>query len=133
MSADAAPWWHSNEDVLADEDPLAQHLSARAARLDDEPPTGAGSTGAGSRREDDRRDELPDDHDPACEVCPICRGIAHVRRTHPEVAEHLVEAARHLSRALGELLDDVAGGRPGESEPHGPTGFTAIRLDDDQD
>lgn len=126
MTADVGPWWHSRDDALGNEDPLAQHVGARATGANDQAP--GDETGQADGPD---RAELP--HDPPCDVCPICRGIEHVRRTHPEVAAHLVEAARHLTRAVSELLDEVATRRPdGSTSAAADNGFTAIRLDDQE-
>ncbi|HKJ54628.1 MAG TPA: hypothetical protein VJ978_01445 [Nitriliruptoraceae bacterium] len=59
-------------------------------------------------------------HPSDCEVCPICRGLAHVRATHPELAEHLVAAARHLTLAMREVVDTIgaaADSPAGQSTP----------------
>lgn len=107
-AADGRPWWRSSADAIADdEDPLAAHLGARGQRDCDDGHQGSD-----------------------CEVCPICRGIAHVRATHPQVAEHLVEAARHLTMAVREISDTLA--VPADEDGH-DTGFESIPLDEDPD
>ncbi len=49
------------------------------------------------------------DHEGAsdCAYCPICATIAVVRRTNPEVMEHLATAARELIVAAGILLQEA--------------------------
>ena len=39
-----------------------------------------------------------------CRYCPVCRAVDLVRRTDPEVAQHLADAARSLSRAVAAML-----------------------------
>ncbi len=91
----------------------------------------------------------PDDHPGDCDVCPICRGLAHVRATHPELADHLVAAARHLTLAMREVVDTVASASPDRGGPAtargNPSrraasragsaggGFESIPLDDTED
>ena len=55
-------------------------------------------------------------HGPACRACPVCRGLAYVRQTHPEVVEHLATAAQHVAEALRALAADAAE-RPEATEP----------------
>lgn len=107
------PWWRSAADAIADdEDPLATHLGARQRD--------------GGDGDDGREGHQGSD----CEVCPICRGIAHVRANHPGVAEHLVEAARHLTMAMREISDGLVS--PDDEAGH-DTGFESIPLDEDPD
>ena len=42
-----------------------------------------------------------------CAYCPICSVIAVVRKTNPEVLEHLAAAARELIVAAGILLEEA--------------------------
>ncbi len=49
------------------------------------------------------RPEGPSD----CAYCPLCATIGAVRRTRPELVEHLAAAARELVLAAGLLLDDL--------------------------
>lgn len=46
-------------------------------------------------------------HGSDCDICPICRGLAHVRAARPELAEHFVAAARHLTLAMREVVDGL--------------------------
>ena len=39
-----------------------------------------------------------------CQLCPLCRLIAVVRHTRPEVVEHLADATSSLAAALRDLL-----------------------------
>lgn len=91
MTADGArPWWASEDAEVdgldPDEDPIAAVRRARAA---DDP-------GPGSSSQDAR-------HDPPCGVCPLCLGWQHLDIHHPEVAEHLAAAGRHLLDAQPEV------------------------------
>lgn len=47
------------------------------------------------------------DHTPDCAYCPICSAIAVVRKTRPEVLEHLSVAAREVIVALGIMLEEA--------------------------
>lgn len=153
MTADEdLPWWRSRADDLArDEDPVALHLAARNGEATGgatSEATGADENGPRHGPRPERGAEHGHEHEPGaepphelgpdCDVCPICLGIAHVRETHPEVADHLVDAVRHLTLAARELMDDV-GGRarrsadPGRSTPRSgraDSGFVSIPLDD---
>jgi hypothetical protein len=118
-----APWWRSDGDHLAgDEDPVALHLAARNGEATD--PGGHREDRADGRadaRADARDRDRPDGDTghvpgPDCDICPICLGIAHVRESHPEVADHLVDAVRHLTLAVRSLMDDVGSGRQGAAD-----------------
>jgi hypothetical protein len=37
---------------------------------------------------------------PECRICPVCRAVAMLRQTRPEVLEHLVAAAGELAAAV---------------------------------
>ena len=152
MTADEdLPWWRSRADDLArDEDPVALHLAARNGEATSDrsghgPGGGSGDDGPrhgpgpGAEPGHDPGAERRHEMGPDCDVCPICLGIAHVRETHPEVADHLVDAVRHLSLAARELMDDVGGrarrsaDHPGRSTPRSggaDSGFVSIPLDD---
>lgn len=47
------------------------------------------------------------EHSPECAYCPICATIAVVRRTNPEVLDHLAGAARELLAAAGKLIEEA--------------------------
>lgn len=55
------------------------------------------------------RDLFADEHDhgPECAYCPVCTAIALVRRSRPEVVEHLAGAAREIVLALGIILEEA--------------------------
>lgn len=42
--------------------------------------------------------------DGECRYCPVCRAIASVRRTSPEVMQHLGAAAAELAAAVAAAL-----------------------------
>lgn len=175
-SDDTPAWWSSDASgVDPDEDPLAAHLAARGLRAVEEPDDpssgphdpddlsdppdsndsedgGAGS-GASARAGDPPGEEtVGGDHPPGiCGVCPICRGHALLRERHPEVADHLADAARSLSAALASFADLVEAeprrdhpgadhsraGRPAADHSRAarrrPDDFRPITLDDDED
>ena len=62
---------------------------------------------------------------PECAWCPVCRAVAAVRSTSPEVKAHLTNAASSLAMALSGLLAT----RP----PSRDAGVERIRLDDVDD
>jgi hypothetical protein len=45
------------------------------------------------------------DHPATCRSCPLCRGLAALERSHPEVLAHLSGAAQHLAAALRALTE----------------------------
>ena len=50
------------------------------------------------------RSEHPSD----CQYCPFCATVNVVRKTHPEVLEHLAAAARELITAAGIMIEEAA-------------------------
>jgi len=61
-----------------------------------------------------------------CAYCPICTTISVVRKTKPELLDHLASAARELVVAAGILLEeagDIIGSEPRQR--------TEDRIDDD--
>ena len=58
------------------------------------------------------------EHAPECAYCPICATIAVVRKSNPEVLEHLAGAARELIAAAAKLLEEAESvvGQPGDAE-----------------
>ena len=57
------------------------------------------------------------EHTSDCAYCPICATIAVVRKTRPEVLDHLATAARELIVAAGIILEEageIVGGLPKE-------------------
>lgn len=62
------------------------------------------------------------DHPSDCAFCPICATIAVVRKTRPEIVDHLAAAARELIIAAGIVLEEageIVGGAP-KAEPTSP-------------
>ena len=57
-----------------------------------------------------------------CQLCPVCRLIAVVRGTRPEVVEHLADATASLAAALRDLL------AAGERDRTGPNGVKRIDI-----
>lgn len=66
------------------------------------------------------------EHASDCAYCPICATIAVVRKTRPEVVEHLAAAAREMVIAAGIMLEEaekVVGSpdAPSDEDPPEPT------------
>ena len=53
-------------------------------------------------------DRRSHDHASDCAYCPFCATVAVVRKTHPEVLEHLAAAARELIAAAGVLIEEAS-------------------------
>jgi hypothetical protein len=51
--------------------------------------------------------ERAHDHGSDCAYCPICATIAVVRKTKPEILDHLAAAAKELIIAAGILLEEA--------------------------
>ena len=62
---------------------------------------------------------------PECAWCPVCRTVAAVRQTSPEVRAHLASAASSLMLAVGGLLATQA--------PTRDSGVERIDLDEGTD
>jgi len=65
-----------------------------------------------------------------CKYCPVCKLISIVRRTSPEVKQHLTAATTSLLQAATAAMATVA------TESRGPdssTTFQKIDLSDDRD
>jgi hypothetical protein len=45
---------------------------------------------------------------PECQLCPICAGLAALRRARPEAVEHLLKAGAELLLAARALLEGAA-------------------------
>ena len=60
---------------------------------------------------------------PECTWCPVCRTVAAVRQTSPEVIAHLSSAASSLMLAVSEMMAPPQPGRDG--------GVERIPLDED--
>ena len=52
-----------------------------------------------------------------CVACPLCAGLAALRKASPEAVEHLVKAGTELLLAARALLEGE-----GEAEPGAPAG-----------
>lgn len=48
------------------------------------------------------------EHPSDCQYCPFCATVNVVRKTHPEVLEHLAAAARELVTAAGIMIEEAA-------------------------
>jgi hypothetical protein len=62
---------------------------------------------------------------PECAWCPVCRTVAAVRQTSPEVRAHLTSAASSLLMAFSGMMATQPPGRDGTVE--------RIDLDDESD
>lgn len=51
--------------------------------------------------------ESAHDHPSDCAYCPICATISVVRKTKPEILDHLAVAARELIIAAGILIEEA--------------------------
>ena len=60
---------------------------------------------------------------PECSWCPVCRTVAAVRQTSPEVLAHLTSAASSLMLAVSGMMAANPPGRDG--------GVERIPLDED--
>ena len=78
----------------------------------------------------DKGEQHPSD----CAYCPFCATVAVVRKTHPEVLDHLAAAARELIAAAGILIEEaasvVAPPSPAEAEPSQPEETANVRWID---
>ena len=63
-----------------------------------------------------------------CAYCPICSAIAVVRKSHPEVLEHLATAARELIMAAGILMQEA--GKSDAAPPAQPEDAGRVRRID---
>ena len=48
------------------------------------------------------------EHPSDCQYCPFCATVNVVRKTHPEVLEHLAAAARELIAAAAIMVEGAA-------------------------
>jgi hypothetical protein len=62
---------------------------------------------------------------PECAWCPVCRSVAAIRQTSPEVRAHLTSAASSLLMAVSGMMATQPTGRDGTVE--------RIDLDDESD
>ncbi|MEA2517767.1 MAG: hypothetical protein QOG16_1605 [Actinomycetota bacterium] len=56
-------------------------------------------------------------HSSDCAYCPICATIAVVRKTKPEILDHLAAAAKELIIAAGILIDEASEVVAGDAKP----------------
>ncbi|XVX18841.1 hypothetical protein ACQP1U_10865 [Actinomycetota bacterium] len=76
----------------------------------------------GSRCADhDGRGERP----VACELCPVCQGIAVFHSLRPEVVERLAELASTAAAFLGEMAQEARAGGERDTGPGPAGGWTA--------
>ena len=72
----------------------------------------------------------------ACQLCPVCQGIALLRAVRPETVERLADLAGALSAVLRDIAAERAGqGAPARPEPpprHGQR-VQDISVDDEDD
>jgi hypothetical protein len=158
--SDARPWWASElEDGVADAPPLDPLEAHRAARRGTPPPDDAadgwdladllGPAADASAPGDGATDDASDAprtagrgsagtdgpaaaHGPdVCGVCPICVALRALGESRPQLLEHLSEAARHLTAAVRNLVEDPPRVRPdGARRGHDdPDPFERIDLD----
>jgi hypothetical protein len=66
-----------------------------------------------------------------CRYCPVCRVIAVLRETSPEVTTHLGAAAASLMHAVAELMATRVPSEPKNARPE--PSVEKIDLDDDDD
>lgn len=67
------------------------------------------------------------DHTPDCAYCPVCATIGVVRKTKPEIVDHLANAMRELMLAAGMFLEELgeAIGPDSETDPEAAAGADA--------
>ena len=53
-------------------------------------------------------DRRAHEHASDCAYCPFCATVAVVKKTHPEVLEHLAAAARELIAAAGVMIEEAS-------------------------
>lgn len=73
------------------------------------------------------------EHGSDCAYCPFCATIAVVRKTRPEVLDHLAAAAREMVVAAGILLEEaekVVGSAAGPAEDDPPESTSKVRRID---
>ncbi len=73
------------------------------------------------------------EHGSDCAYCPFCATIAVVRKTRPEVLDHLAAAAREMVVAAGILLEEaekVVGSAAGPAEDDPPETTSKVRRID---
>jgi hypothetical protein len=66
---------------------------------------------------------------PECRVCPVCQLVALLRRTRPEVLEHLVGAAGELAAAVRMVVGEPRGPHPGGNGTNSRGSMPVERID----
>lgn len=61
--------------------------------------------------------ESTHDHSSDCAYCPICATISVVRKTKPEILDHLAAAAKELIIAAGILIEEASEVIGAETKP----------------
>jgi hypothetical protein len=71
----------------------------------------------------------------ACQLCPVCQGIALLRSVRPETVERLADLAAALSGALRDIAADRFGQPPPPPPPAPPRGQRVqdIAVDDEDE
>jgi hypothetical protein len=102
---DARPWWATDDPSVEglddDEDPIEVLRSARRGSDGDEDPDAHGAR-SGARAEGAASDNG------TCGACPLCLGWRLLGEHHPDVADHLEAAGRHLAEARPEIAEHLA-------------------------
>ena len=71
-------------------------------------------------------------HGSDCAYCPVCATIAVVRKTKPEILDHLAAAARELIIAAGIIIEEageIIGTEPKEPSTDEPDMSNIRRID----
>ena len=118
----------------------AARLLASLESWFDAPSGGAGDEDAGEAAPADPSGT----HGASCRACPLCRGVAYLRESHPDVLSHLTDAAAHLVAAVRSLTEPgpdqaperAPSGSAEDAEAHGadtdedrPRPSRAVRID----
>jgi hypothetical protein len=71
----------------------------------------------------------------ACQLCPVCQGIALLRTVRPETVERLADLAAALSGALRDIAADRFGPPPSQPPSPPPRGHRVqdIAVDDEDE
>jgi len=89
-------------------DSLHGWFAARVGTEESAPgPERSGPEQAGDEHATPEEPAAAPQHGPYCRGCPVCRGLAYLHETHPDVVEHLATAANHLASAVRALAADL--------------------------
>jgi flagellar hook-length control protein FliK len=104
----------------AAEDTSAADLAPDGSTADGSAADGSAADGSatdGSAADGSAADGVPPvGHDPlTCRYCPLCRAMAAVQATSPQLVEQLARAADQVAAALHELA--AGAGRPARTDP----------------